>query len=199
MKREFFPWETLHSLISACQENESNTALHSFVIQLFSTSPICLYDRLSVFSFSSHVPTMVFRVLSDLNPFKHAFDCNLYLAILQTHPEVLPLLFSEPQANLSSTSEAVEKNRSHVLIHWLLEPRESAVWFGTVDFLIQVLQLPLSFPSETRSLSESREQFFEVIRPWLFPVTLTRSVGSEVCYECSCCRRELPRMCRPLY
>ena len=81
---------------------------------------------------------MVFRVLSDLNPFKHAFDCNLYLAILQTHPEVLPLLFSEPQTNLSSTSEAVEKNRSHVLIHWLLEPRESAVWFGTVDFLIQV-------------------------------------------------------------
>lgn len=180
MKRDLFSWEVLSSLLTACQSLSVDGELPVFVLSLFTRGPCCLYDPLPVFSFASHVPTMIFRVLSTLNPFRFAFDRSLYLAILRVHPEVLFLLFSNPNAANSSDSGSaiVDRSQSRALIHWILEPRESAVWYNTVDFLIQVLRLPLPLPSDafTASQNESTEVFFEQIHRWLFPDSLSRNV-----------------------
>ena len=191
MKRDFFSWDVLSSLLSACQSLPPDAELAVFVRSLFSKSPCCLYDALSTFSFASHVPTMIFRVLTALNPFRFAFDRSLYLAILRIHPEVLFLLFadSQPSGNASTggnrgngeTSMVVERSQSRALIHWILDPRDSEVWFHTIDFLIEVLRLPLALPSDAYTASQTGvgDAFFEQLHTWLMPESISRAVDSR--------------------
>lgn len=192
MKREFFSWDVLSSLLSACQSLPPDAELAVFVRSLFAKSPCCLYDALSTFSFASHVPTMIFRVLSVLNPFRFAFDRSLYLAILRVHPEVLFLLFADSQpANASSSTASnrgngepamvVERSQSRALIHWILDPRDSEVWFHTIDFLIEVLRLPLALPSDAYTASQTGigDAFFEQLHTWLMPESISRAVESR--------------------
>lgn len=131
---------------------------------------------------------MVYRVLFQLNPFKSSFDRDLYLTILRSHPEVIPLLFADPHSLATMTSDsfviggsAIETGKTKALINWLLEPRASSLWLNTVDFLLQVLQLPLVLPTDAPSLATSSpETVLEAIKPWLWPMVLTRSVGDDM-------------------
>ena len=61
----------------------------------------------------------------------------------------------------------------------MLEPRESGAWERTVDFLCEILELPLVLPKEAKEMGMTKKpEFLELMKGWLFPVVLTRSVIS---------------------
>ena len=126
-------------------------------------------------------------MLSQLNPFKYSFDKTLYLTILKSHPEVFPVLFADPRTLATAASDSfviggsvIESGKSKALINWMLEPRPSALWLNTIDFLVEVLQLPVALPSEVSMMAvSSPEVVVEMVKPWLWPMVLSRSVSKE--------------------
>lgn len=131
---------------------------------------------------STYLPSTLFKVALVLNPFKIDFDRQLYLCILQEHPEMIPSLFNEPAKQISAVDSYVnlnslEQSKVKVLVNWMLEPRDSALWAQTIDFLIEILRMPITLPQELISLSVSNSDLFlSSIRSWLYPGVLTRSV-----------------------
>ena len=178
LKQSFFSWKTISDFLSVAQSAAPRQSIQSFLLLLFGSTQNALYPATSKLTFSTHLPSMLFRVAMALNPFKNAFDEELYLALIHTHPEMLPLLFS-PAISPSKVSDVVslDVRQSKPLIHWMLEPRESAAWERTVDFLCEILELTTVLPEDARQLSETNKPaFLEMMKSWVFPVALNRSV-----------------------
>ena len=185
MKQSFFSWTTLSNYLEAATRYADKAPLQQFLLDIFGDGPSALYGPLLNLNFTSHVPTMVYRMLSALNPFKVSFERKLFLTIVRSHPEVIPHLFADPRTLASSSTDVlvvsgstVETTRSKSLINWMLEPRNSAMWLTTVDFLMEVMKLPLVLPEETATLAiTSPEVLEESLKAWLWPMMLNRSVG----------------------
>lgn len=181
LRQSFFASSTLCDYVAFCEKDTTPSFFKDFVLSLFGNSKCCLYPPLSHLTISSFIPSTIFKVALSLNPFKHSFDKDLYLLLIQEHPEILPALFSEPSKQLSAveayaTSVSVE-TKTKVLVNWMLEPRESALWGRTIDFLVEVLRMPVVLPQELISLATSNYSlFFTSIKSWLFPGALNRSV-----------------------
>lgn len=139
-----------------------------------------LYPQVSSLTLSSYLPSTLFKILFSLNPFKNSFDKQVYLLIIQEHPEVIPSLFQDTSKSIqtdSTISTAFEQSKSKVLIHWMLEPRDSTLWANTVDFLIDILKLPLCLPQELIVAGKEKPEYFlTTIHAWQYPCMLTRSV-----------------------
>ena len=191
MKQSFFSWNTLSNYLEVATRYADKAPLQQFLLDLFGNGSTALYGPLPNLSFTSHVPTMVYRVLSALNPFKVPFERNLFLTIVRSHPEAIPLLFADSRTLTSSYSNvlvvsgsSVETTKSKILINWMLEPRNSAMWMNTVDFLMELMKLPLVLPAEASTLAvTSPEVLQESLKAWLWPMVLNRSVGVYSDYD----------------
>lgn len=178
LKQSFFSWKAISDFLSVAQSSSPRQSIQSFLLLLFGSTQNALYPATSKLTFSTHLPSMLFRVAAALNPFKNAFDEELFLALIHTHPEVLPLLFA-PAVASAKVSDAIllDVRQSKPLIHWMLEPRASTAWERTVDFLCEILELPAVLPEDARQLSATNKpEFLEMMKSWVFPVALNRSV-----------------------
>ena len=100
---------------------------------------------------------------------------------------MFPVLFADPRTLATAASDSfviggsvIESGKSKALINWMLEPRPSALWLNTIDFLVEVLQLPVALPSEVSMMAvSSPEVVVEMVKPWLWPMVLSRSVSKE--------------------
>ncbi len=176
LKQSFFLWKTISDYLSVAQSASPKTSIQSFLLRLFGSAENALFPTPSQLTFSTHLPSTLFRVALALNPFKNAFDEELYVAIIRTHPEILPLLFAPANSRVSDIV-SVDARQAKPLIHWMLEPRESAAWERTVEFLCEILELPIVLPKEAKEMGKAKKpEFLESIKGWLFPVVLSRSV-----------------------
>ena len=176
LKQSFFPWKTISDYLSVAQSASPKTSIQSFLLRLFGSAENALFPTPSQLTFSTHLPSTLFRVALALNPFKNAFDEELYVAIIRTHPEILPLLFAPANSRVSDIV-SVDARQAKPLIHGMLEPRESAAWERTVEFLCEILELPIVLPKEAKEMGKAKKpEFLESIKGWLFPVVLSRSV-----------------------
>lgn len=192
MKQSFFPWTTLSRYLEEIAKSSDKAPLQSLLLTLFGDGPAALYGPPSVFTFSSHLPSTVYRLLAALNPFRAAFDRQLYLTVLRSHPEAFSLLFADAQTLAAADTyvvggSGVEMGKTKALINWMLEPRSSTLWLNTIDFLVEVLNLPLALPTRRRrSPSPTRRCSWRPFEPWCWPMSLTRVVGKRRGVERRC-------------
>ena len=147
MKQSFFPWTTLSRYLEEIAKSSDKAPLQSLLLTLFGDGPAALYGPPSVFTFSSHLPSTVYRLLAALNPFRAAFDRQLYLTVLRSHPEAFSLLFADAQTLAAADTyvvggSGVEMGKTKALINWMLEPRSSTLWLNTIDF-VRIVRLSL--------------------------------------------------------
>lgn len=190
LKQSFFSSATLINYITVCQKDTCPVFFKQFVLSLFGDSACVLFPRLSQFTSTTFLPSTLFKIALALNPFKHAFDRTLYLLIVKEHPEIIPALFNEPTKQISSVDSyvnvnALEQSKAKVLINWMLEPRDSTLWEKTIDFLVEVLHLPLALPKDLITLASTNpSMFLTSIHSWMYPGVLTRSVGVTIWFDC---------------
>lgn len=176
LKQSFFPWKTISDYLSVAQSASPKTSIQSFLLRLFGSAENALFPTPSQLTFSTHLPSTLFRVALALNPFKNAFDEELYVAIIRTHPEILPLLFAPANSRVSD------------IVSVDARPGEAAdpLDAGTAGIRrvganggVFVRNSGAAHRAAKRSQGNGqgeKPEFLESIKGWLFPVVLSRSV-----------------------